>query len=116
MTHKIINKNNMNKIILAALSAILFMGTSVLTSCNKDDDGTSPISKKVTLNDVPFDNESTEVFARNIAEAILENPEIVKEIHTGVSSVVSYGLDENLTFFDILNTEESVFFESNADF
>lgn len=116
MTHKIINKNNMNKIILATLSAILFMGTSVLTSCNKDDDGTSPISKKVTLNDAPFDNKSTEVFARNIAEAILENPEIINEIHTGISSVVSYGLDENLTFFDILNTEESVFFESNADF
>lgn len=116
MTHKIINKNNMNKIILATLSAILFMGTSVLTSCNKDDDGTSPISKKVTLNDVPFDNKSTEVFARNIAEAILENPEIINEIHTGISSVVSYGLDENLTFFDILNTEESVFFKSNADF
>ena len=48
MTHKIIDKKNMNKIILATLSAILFMGTSVLTSCNKDDDGTSPISKKVT--------------------------------------------------------------------
>lgn len=40
----------MNKIILATLSAILFMGTSVLTSCNKDDDGTSLPNFSTTKN------------------------------------------------------------------
>ena len=33
----------------------------------------------------------------------------MRDIHRGINEVCSYGLDENLSIFDIVNTSESKF-------
>lgn len=59
---------------------------------------------------------STELVAENLINAIKDNPMIAKEINNAVKTIVDYGLDENLTFYDILNTSNSVFFNSDNVF
>ena len=102
-----------NKTILFAVAAILVAGSSFFTSCNKEDDFNSTNGQYETKS--LGTNISTRQIAQELTEAIKMNPEIATEIHSAIATVVDYGLDENITFYDILNTDKSVFLKSDAN-
>src|SRR5574344_1549411 len=93
---------------LTIILVIVFLGIFVDSCQNKDDDNNFIYQKEAKLPNV-----STKIFAKELAYAIQKNPKIVKTINNSVDIISSYGLDENLTVFDILNTDKSVFFSKN---
>lgn len=106
--------NFKSKSILSAVAAVLVAGTATFTSCNKDDDFQSGNNNFQYETKSLKENVSTKQIAHELAEAIRMKPEIANEIHSAVATVVDYGLDENITFYDVLNTEKSVFLKSEA--
>ena len=107
----------MKKTFIIIVSIAIFgIGTTMFVSCSKEENEIAPRQKNAVSTFEALENVSTEPFAMELATAILENPQIIEEIHKGVSRVVEYGLDENLTFFDVLNTEQSVFFNLENNF
>ena len=55
---------------------------------------------------------STESFALDFAKYIQANPNALTTLNEAIHKVVGYDLDENLTFYDILQFNNSVFFGS----
>ncbi len=55
---------------------------------------------------------STEPFALDFAKYIQANPNALTTLNEAIHKVVGYDLDENLTFYDILQFNNSVFFGS----
>ena len=55
---------------------------------------------------------STEPFALDFAKYIQANPSALTTLNKAIHKVVGYDLDENLTFYDILQFNNSVFFGS----
>ncbi|MEE1221741.1 MAG: hypothetical protein U0K59_07940 [Bacteroidales bacterium] len=55
---------------------------------------------------------STESFALDFAKYIQANPSALTTLNEAIHKVVGYDLDENLTFYDILQFNNSVFFGS----
>ena len=106
-------KTFINKTFLAVVATVLVAGTAFFTSCNKEDDFNSTNGQYETKS--LGTNISTRQIAQELAEAIKMNPEIATEIHSAIATVVDYGLDENITFYDILNTDKSVFLKSDAN-
>lgn len=92
---------------LTIILVIAFLGVFLVSCQNNDDDNF--IYKK----DAKLPNVSTKIFAKKLAYAMQKNPNIIKTINNSVDIISSYGLDENLTVFDILNTDKSVFFSKD---
>lgn len=101
-----------SKLILASVATVLVVGTALFTSCEKADEFNSTNAQYEAKS--LETNVSTRQIAQELAEAMRQNSEIATEIHSAIATVVDYGLDENITFYDILNTDKSVFLKSNA--
>lgn len=106
---------NYKKIMIAA-AAILTIGPATLVSCNKDADEDHIYStqnfKKKSPGKLNLSSDEREAFAQVLAEELGRNWEAFSELNAAIQTVTEYGMDENLTMFDILNTEKSVFLES----
>ncbi|MDX9799598.1 MAG: hypothetical protein RBT05_12170 [Bacteroidales bacterium] len=97
-----------------AILAIAIVSIFFFSACTNEDDfqnETINLSKKKETSNI-----STELIAADLINAINLNPEIAFEINSAISQIVDYGLDENLTFYDILNTSNSVFFHTDQEF
>lgn len=95
--------------------ATVAVGAVVLTSCNKEEEINSSNYNGQYETKSFGANVSTKQIAQGLAETIRVKPEIAHEIHSAISTVVNYGLDENITFYDILNTDKSVFLKPSAN-
>lgn len=104
-----------HKTFLAVVATVLVAGTATFTSCNKDDDSQSGNNNFQYETKSLKETVSTKQIAYELAEAIMMKPEIANEIHSAIATVVDYGLDENITFYDILNTDKSVFLKSDEN-
>lgn len=99
------NTNNMNR----KKIAMVLIACCTLASCNEE-----------LENEVMFDNayqnkkvevkQSTKQIAYSLATYLYSNQAEVTKLHQAISIMVSYGLDENLPVYDILSTNNSVFF------
>ncbi len=106
------NKNKFFSIF--AIMAIAIVSIFFFSACTNEDDFQNEkinLSKKKETSNI-----STELIAADLINAINLNPEIAFEINSAISKIVDYGLDENLTFYDILNTSNSVFFHTDEEF
>lgn len=56
---------------------------------------------------------SSKSLAKPLAMSVMTNPAILNDLYVAVDKVCSYGLDENVTFYDIYNTSKSVFVRGN---
>lgn len=86
---------------------VVLLGASMFVSCNDEQETTKGDITKSSSRErsrIFEQNISTRTFAKSLAETILRSPNVLSEIHAGVQEVVNYGLDENLTVFDVLNT------------
>lgn len=101
---------------MIAAAAILTIGPATLVSCNKDADEDHIYStqnfKKKSPGKLNLSSDEREAFAQVLAEELGRNWEAFSELNAAIQTVTEYGMDENLTMFDILNTEKSVFLES----
>jgi hypothetical protein len=101
-------KRNIKTIALLAIFAGAFM-----SSCTEDEFLTE---KEVGTHHSYLKTEnvptSTESFALDFAKYIQANPSALTTLNEAIHKVVGYDLDENLTFYDILQFNNSVFFES----
>lgn len=89
--------------------AMVLIACCTLASCNEE-----------LENEVMFDNayqnkkvevkQSTKQIAYSLATYLYSNQAEVTKLHQAISIMVSYGLDENLPVYDILSTNNSVFF------
>jgi hypothetical protein len=101
---------NIRKIALSLF--VVLLGVSMFVSCNDEQETTKGDITKSSSRErsrIFEQNISTRTFAKSLAETILRSPNVLSEIHAGVQEVVNYGLDENLTVFDVLNTTNSKF-------
>jgi hypothetical protein len=101
-------KRNIKTIALLAIFAGAFM-----SSCTEDEflteEEVGTHHSYLKTENVPT---STESFALDFAKYIQANPSALTTLNEAIHKVVGYDLDENLTFYDILQFNNSVFFES----
>jgi hypothetical protein len=101
-------KRNIKRIALLAIFTGAFM-----CSCTEDEflteEGVGTHHSYLKTENVPT---STESFALDFAEYIQANPSALTTLNEAIHKVVGYDLDENLTFYDILQFNNSVFFGS----
>jgi hypothetical protein len=101
-------KRNIKTIALLAIFAGAFM-----SSCTEDEflteEEVETHHSYLKTENVPT---STELFALDFAKYIQANPSALTTLNEAIHKVVGYDLDENLTFYDILQFNNSVFFES----
>lgn len=101
-------KINIKRIALLAIFAGAFM-----CSCTEDEflteEGVGIHHSYLKTENVPT---STEPFALDFAKYIQANPNALTTLNEAIHKVVGYDLDENLTFYDILQFNNSVFFGS----
>ena len=101
-------KRNIKRIALLAIFAGAFM-----SSCTEDEflteEEVGTHHSYLKTENVPT---STEPFALDFAKYIQANPSALTTLNEAIHKVVGYDLDENLTFYDILQFNNSVFFGS----
>jgi hypothetical protein len=101
-------KRNIKRIALLAIFTGAFM-----SSCTEDEflteEEVGTHHSYLKTENVPT---STESFALDFAKYIQANPSALTTLNEAIHKVVGYDLDENLTFYDILQFNNSVFFES----
>lgn len=101
-------KRLFTRIALLAIFAGAFM-----TSCTEDEflteEEVGTHHSYLKTENVPT---STEPFALDFAKYIQANPSALTTLNEAIHKVVGYDLDENLTFYDILQFNNSVFFGS----
>lgn len=96
------------------LYILIICGAILFVSCNEDDDklyNNFDGIKKTT--GIIY---STKDIANRLATALIEKPSLAEDIHKGIDTIVNFGLDENLTMFDIKKTDKSVFFSNPNQF
>ena len=97
-----------------AILAIAIVSIFFFSACTNEDDfqnETINLSKEKGTSNI-----STELIAADLINAIKLNPIIATEINNAICHIVDYDLGENLTFYDILSTSNSVFFNSDKEF
>lgn len=97
-----------------AILAIAIVSIFFFSACTNEDDFQNEkinLSKKKETSNI-----STELIAADLINAIKLNPIIATEINNAICHIVDYDLGENLTFYDILSTSNSVFFNSDKEF
>lgn len=96
-------------LVIAALTAGL-----LLQNCSDDDQIFNSESKQENVRRktelVPH---STKDVAFNFATYVSDKPSMLNALNEAISQVVNLGLDENLTVYDVLKTEKSVFFNDS---
>lgn len=101
-------KRNIKRIALLAIFTGAFM-----SSCTEDEflteEEVGTHHSYLKTENVPT---STESFALDFAKYIKANPNALTTLNEAIHKVTRYGLDENLTFYDILQFNNSVFFGS----
>ena len=101
-------KRNIKRIALLAIFTGAFM-----SSCTEDEflteEEVGTHHSYLKTENVPT---STESFALDFAKYIQANPNALTTLNEAIHKVVGYDLDENLTFYDILQFNNSVFFGS----
>lgn len=101
-------KRNIKRIALLAILTGAFM-----SSCTEDEflteEEVGTHHSYLKTENVPA---STESFALDFAKYIQANPSALTTLNEAIHKVVGYDLDENLTFYDILQFNNSVFFGS----
>lgn len=101
-------KRNFKRIALLAIFTGAFM-----SSCTEDEflteEEVGTHHSYLKTENVPT---STESFALDFAKYIQANPNALTTLNEAIHKVVGYDLDENLTFYDILQFNNSVFFGS----
>ena len=101
-------RRNIKRIALLAIFAGAFM-----SSCTEDEflteEEVGTHHSYLKTENVPT---STESFALDFAKYIQANPNALTTLNEAIHKVVGYDLDENLTFYDILQFNNSVFFGS----
>ncbi|MEE0890151.1 MAG: hypothetical protein U0L57_08105 [Bacteroidales bacterium] len=101
-------KRSFKRIALLAIFAGAFM-----SSCTEDEflteEEVGTHHSYLKTENVPT---STEPFALDFAKYIQANPNALTTLNEAIHKVVGYDLDENLTFYDILQFNNSVFFGS----
>lgn len=101
-------KRNIKRIALLAIFTGAFM-----SSCTEDEflteEEVGTHHSYLKTENVPT---STEPFALDFAKYIKANPSALTTLNEAIHKVVGYDLDENLTFYDILQFNNSVFFGS----
>lgn len=101
-------KRNIKRIALLAIFTGAFM-----SSCTEDEflteEEVGTHHSYLKTENVPT---STESFALDFAKYIRANPSALTTLNEAIHKVVGYDLDENLTFYDILQFNNSVFFGS----
>ena len=101
-------KRNIKRIALLAILTGAFM-----SSCTEDEflteEEVGTHHSYLKTENVPT---STEPFALDFAKYIQANPNALTTLNEAIHKVVGYDLDENLTFYDILQFNNSVFFGS----
>lgn len=101
-------KRNIKRIALLAIFAGAFM-----SSCTEDEflteEEVGTHHSYLKTENVPT---TTESFALDFAKYIQANPNALTTLNEAIHKVVGYDLDENLTFYDILQFNNSVFFGS----
>ena len=101
-------KRNIKRIALLAIFTGAFM-----SSCTEDEflteEEVGTHHSYLKTENVPT---STEPFALDFAKYIQANPNALTTLNEAIHKVVGYDLDENLTFYDILQFNNSVFFGS----
>lgn len=101
-------KRNIKRIALLAIFTGAFM-----CSCTEDEflteEEVGTHHSYLKTENVPT---STESFALDFAKYIQANPNALTTLNEAIHKVVGYDLDENLTFYDILQFNNSVFFGS----
>lgn len=101
-------KRNIKRIALLAIFTGAFM-----SSCTEDEflteEEVGTHHSYLKTENVPT---STESFALDFAKYIQANPSALTTLNKAIHKVVGYDLDENLTFYDILQFNNSVFFGS----
>ena len=101
-------KRNIKRIALLAIFTGAFM-----SSCTEDEflteEEVGTHHSYLKTENVPT---STESFALDFAKYIKANPSALTTLNEAIHKVVGYDLDENLTFYDILQFNNSVFFGS----
>ena len=101
-------KRNIKRIALLAIFTGVFM-----SSCTEDEflteEEVGTHHSYLKTENVPT---STESFALDFAKYIQANPSALTTLNEAIHKVVGYDLDENLTFYDILQFNNSVFFGS----
>ena len=101
-------RRNIKRIAILAIFAGAFM-----SSCTEDEflteEEVGTHHSYLKTENVPT---STESFALDFAKYIQANPNALTTLNEAIHKVVGYDLDENLTFYDILQFNNSVFFGS----
>lgn len=94
--------------------AIALIASCALVSCNEEvdefDNQNSSFNNKTTVI-----TQSTKEVAYTFANYLKDNPAVVNDLHQAIEKVVSYDLDENLTVYDALQPQNSVFFNSPSE-
>lgn len=98
---------NVNLFIIAITFVISGL---IVVSCNDDQEELNYQPMKKVFVSPSY---STQALAFELAEAIMSDNSLATSINSAVDRVCSYGLDETLALFDILNPGQSVFFQAN---
>lgn len=102
----------MKKTIWAAVALAMIIGGPLFASCDKATDiNTAGLEQsKGTTSQLKIDEKTRQEVAASIALAMGSSHQAIQELNNAINTVVTYyGLDEILTFYDILNTKNSVF-------
>ena len=104
------------KSLTMVFTALAIIGTTTLVSCEKDATLTGKSSAQndtviAQANNVEINlnQNDRELFAKSLAKRFANESLSFSELNNAIHVVAGYGLDENLKFYDILNTDNSVF-------
>ncbi len=94
--------------------AIALIVSCALVSCNEEVDEFEPPNSSFNNKTTVF-TQSTKEVAYTFANYLKDNPAMVNDLHQAIEKVVSYDLDENLTVYDVLQPQNSVFFNNASE-
>ena len=104
------------KSLTMVFTALAIIGTTTLVSSEKDATLTGKSSAQndtaiAQANNVEINlnQNDRELFAKSLAKRFANESLSFSELNNAIHVVAGYGLDENLKFYDILNTDNSVF-------
>lgn len=101
------------KIFIVAIAAIITISSLALASCEKEK--SSVYIAKGGNELLNLKNTERQYFAELLATRLYENMQVFNELNEAIHLInTEYGMDENLTFYDIMNTDKSVFLTSSS--
>ena len=112
-----LQNNKIRILLVATIAVITTIGSLTITSCEKEkysvNSTSTPVPNGVKLQ--KLGNTERQYFAELLAASLYENMQVFIELNKAIHFITTeYGMDENLTFYDVMNTDKSVFLTSSS--